>query len=397
MQEKEFKNKLETRLIRTQIPPGNYQEHSSPIYLTSSFTFEDAEQGRALFAEELEGNIYSRYSNPNTTEFIEKVCILEKAEDGFAFASGMAAIFASFAAFLQSGDHILSSRSIFGSTHQLLTKILPKWGVDYTYFEAQEPENWESLIKPNTKIVYVETPSNPGLEIIDLSKLQALRAKYNFILIVDNCFATPILQTPIDYDADLIIHSATKYFDGQGRVLGGIVVGTKSLLKEIRYFARHTGGALSPFNAWILGKSLETLPIRIEKHVSNALALASLLENHPQIKTVKYPFLASHPQYALAKKQMKAGGGIVTFEVKGENQGAIRFMNKLKMIKLSSNLGDTRSIITHPFSTTHSKLTEEERQNVSIFPGLIRISVGLENVQDLFNDINQALKIELNH
>jgi O-succinylhomoserine sulfhydrylase len=386
--------KPDTKVIRTQILPSEQREHSSPLYLTSSFTFEDAEQGRALFADEIEGNIYSRYSNPNTTEFIQKVCLLEKASDGFAFASGMASIFGSFGALLKAGDHVLSSRSIFGSTHQLLTKILPKWGITSSYFEASEPDTWESLIKPETKIVYIETPSNPGLELIDLEKLQLLKNKYKFILIVDNCFATPILQTPIDYGADLIIHSATKYFDGQGRVLGGIVVGDKALLADIRYFARHTGGSLSPFNAWILSKSLDTLSIRMEKHVANALALATQLEGHARIETVKYPFLPSYPQYHLAKKQMKGGGGIVTFEIKGGYEAAFHFMNQLKMIKLSPNLGDTRTIITHPSSTTHSKLTESERQKVFIYPGLIRISVGLENWEDIYQDIEQALMVK---
>jgi len=381
-----------THIIRTQIPQTPFREHSAPIYLTSSFTFDDAEQGRALFADEMEGNIYSRYSNPNTSELIEKVCLMEKAEDGFAFASGMAAVFASMGAFVKSGDHILSSRSIFGSTHQLLTKVFPKWGVTSSYFEASEPQHWESMIRPETRLVYIETPSNPGLELIDLERLHALRKKYHFILVVDNCFATPVLQTPIDFGADLIVHSATKYFDGQGRVLGGIVVGEKKLIGEIRYFARHTGGALSPFNAWILSKSLETLSLRMERHVSNALTLASLLESHPEVEKVKYPFLPSHPQYALAKKQMKGGGGIVTFQVKGGYEAAFKFINRVKMISISPNLGDTRSIITHPSSTTHSKLTEAEREKVFIYPGLIRISVGLENVEDIYQDLDQALR-----
>jgi len=381
----------QSKLIHTQIPPSHMRENSSPIYLNSSFTFDDAEQGRALFADEMEGNIYSRYSNPNTSELIERVCLLEKAEDGFAFSSGMAAVFASMGALVKSGDHILSSRSIFGSTHQLLTRIFPKWGISSSYFEASEPDTWESLIQANTKIVYIETPSNPGLELIDMEILHTLKQKYGFILVVDNCFATPILQTPVDYGADLIIHSATKYFDGQGRVLGGIVVGKKEIIADIRYFARHTGGALSPFNAWILSKSLDTLEIRMEKHVSNALELAKKLETHPRIEKVRYPFLESHPQYLLAKKQMKAGGGIVTFQIKGGYESAFRFMDHLKFIRLSPNLGDTRSIITHPTSTTHSKLSESERNQVFIYPGLIRISVGLEKVEDIYEDINQAL------
>lgn len=381
----------ETIAIRTQAEQTSFREHSVPLYLTSSFTFENAEQGRAMFADEEDGNIYSRYSNPNTSEFILKVCRLEKAEDGFAFASGMAAIHAVFAGLLKSGDHILASRAVFGSTHQLLTKILPKWGITFSYAETSRPEEWEALIKPETKLIFVETPSNPGLELVDLDFLGKLKKKYNKILVVDNCFATPVLQTPVDYGADLILHSATKYFDGQGRVLGGIVVGTSALIAEIRYFARHTGGALSPFNAWILSKSLETLSLRIERHCQNALELASRLEKNAAIESVKYPFLPSHPQYELARKQMKAGGGIITFIIKGGYDAARNFIDQLTLISNSPNLGDTRSIITHPASTTHSKLTEAERQQVAIYPGSIRISVGLEHIDDIYQDIEQSI------
>ena len=384
-------NHPETIAIRTQTEQTLFREHSVPLYLTSSFTFENAEQGRAMFADEEAGNIYSRYSNPNTSEFTLKVCQLEKVADGFAFASGMAAIHAVFAGLLKSGDHILASRAVFGSTHQLLTKILPKWGISFTYAEISRPEEWEALIRPETKLIFVETPSNPGVELVDLEFLGKLKVRYNKILVVDNCFATPVLQTPVDYGADLILHSATKYMDGQGRVLGGIVVGSKELIAEIRYFARHTGGALSPFNALILSKSMETLSLRMERHCQNALELASRLEKNPAIESVKYPFLPSHPQYALARRQMKAGGGIITFIIKGGYDAARSFIDHLSLVSNSPNLGDTRSIVTHPASTTHSKLTEAEREQVAIYPGSIRVSVGLEHIDDIYRDIEQSL------
>lgn len=384
--------KKETQAIRTQTSRSSNREHSAPLYLTSSFVFEDAEQGRALFADEIEGNIYSRFSNPNTTEFIDKVCKLEKAEAGFAFATGMAAIFTSFGALLKSGDHILSCRSVFGSTHQLLTLVLPKWGITSTYVDADKPETWEAAIQPNTRMIFLESPSNPGLEIIDLEWAGKLAKKHQLILNIDNCFATPILQTPVDYGADLVIHSATKYMDGQGRVLGGIIVGRKDLINQIRFFARHTGPAMSPFNAWTISKSLETLALRVEKHSDNAFELAKRLENHPELEWVKYPFLESHPQYELAKKQMRKGGGILTFNIKGGRERAQRFINGLKLVLFTANLGDTRTIVTHPATTTHSKLSEEERLSAGIPQGLLRISVGLEHMDDIFQDIIQALE-----
>ena len=385
-------NKKETRSIRIQAERSQNREHSVPLYLTSSFLFDDTEQGRALFAEEIEGDVYSRFSNPNTSEFIEKMCALENAEAGVAFASGMAAVFSGFGAILKSGDHIIASRSLFSSTHQLLTKILPKWGITHTYVDADKPENWEKAINQNSRMIFIETPSNPGLEIIDLEFLGKLKSKHNLILNVDNCFATPALQTPVDYGADLITHSATKFIDGQGRVLGGVIVGRSELILEIKFFARQTGPALSPFNAWILSKSLETLSVRMEKHSENALAIAKHLEGNPELDFVKYPFLSSHPQYELARKQMKLGGGIITFSVKGGYEQAKKFMDSLQVASLSANLGDTRTIVSHPASTTHSKLTEKERAAVGITPGLIRVSVGLENVNDIIEDITQALE-----
>ena len=383
---------LETQAIRMQLERTQYLEHSVPLYLTSSFIFEDAEDMRASFAEEKERNIYSRFSNPNTSEFVEKIRLMEGAEDGYAFATGMAAVYSTFAALLNSGDHIVSASSVFGSTHTLFTKYFPKWNITTSYFDVNKPETIENFIQPNTKILYAESPTNPAVDILDLELLGKIAKKHNLILIIDNCFATPYIQNPIQFGADLVIHSATKLIDGQGRVLGGVTVGRSDLIREIYLFSRNTGPALSPFNAWVLSKSLETLPVRIEKHCENALKVAEFLENHPNVASVKYPFLKSHPQYDVAKKQMKLGGNIVAFEIKGGIESGRKFLDKIKLCSLSANLGDTRSIVTHPASTTHSKLTEQERLAVSITDGLVRVSVGLETVQDVINDLNQALE-----
>lgn len=380
-----------TKAIRTQIDRTNEMEHSSPLFLTSSFCFDNAEDMRAAFADETDDNIYSRFTNPNVQEFVNRLCLLEGAEAGVATASGMSAVFASFMALLKSGDHLLSCSAIFGSTHTVITKYLPKYGIGHSYFGADKPETWEALIRPNTKMIYVETPTNPGLDVIDLEAIGALAKKHNLILNVDNCFATPVAQQPAAFGADLIVHSATKWLDGQGRTLGGVIVGRKELIREIYLFCRSTGPALSPFNAWLLSKSLETLEVRMERHAANAHFIAQALEGHPGINWVKYPFLSSHPQYAVARKQMSDGGGIVCFELNGGVEAGRAFLDKLKLLSLTANLGDTRSIASHPASTTHAKLTEEERQTVGITPGLIRISAGLENKQDILDDILQAL------
>lgn len=387
----EEQRNFETDAIRAQAERTDFREHSVPLYLTSSFVFDDAEQARALFADEVPGNIYTRFSNPNNTEFIQKLCLLEGAEDGIATASGMAAMYCSMAALLKAGDHVLASRSVFGSTHQILNVLFPRFNISHTYVDLNDPASWESKIQPNTKMIFVETPSNPALDIIDLEWLGKLANKHQLILNVDNCFATPYLQNPAKWGAHIVTHSATKFIDGQGRVIGGAIVGKKDLIKEIRFFARHTGPSMSPFNAWVLSKSLETLAIRMEKHCENATKIAQYLEKNPKVEYVKYPFLASHPQHAIAKKQMRLGGGIVSFEVKGGIDAGRNFLNKLKMVSHSANLGDTRTIATHPASTTHSKLTDVERAAVGITPGLIRISVGLENVEDIVKDIEQAL------
>lgn len=383
---------FQTNAIRAQHERTDFREHSVPLYLTSSFVFDDAEQARAMFADEITGNIYSRYSNPNTNEFIQKLCLMEGTEDGIATASGMAAMYASMAALLKSGDHILACRSVFGSTHQILNTLFPRFGISHSYADVNEPETWEGKIQPNTRMIFVETPSNPALDLIDLEWLGKLSKKHNLILNVDNCFATPYLQTPAKYGADLVTHSATKFMDGQGRVIGGAILGRADLIKEIRFFARHTGPSMSPFNAWVLSKSLETLAVRMERHCANALELANFLETNEQVMRVKYPHLSSHPQYELAKKQMRHGGGLVTFEVKGGLDQGRKFLNNLKMISHTPNLGDTRTIAIHPASTTHSKLTDEERAAVGITPGLIRIAVGLEDISDIIADIAQAIE-----
>jgi O-succinylhomoserine sulfhydrylase len=385
----------QTKAIRIQADRSHNREHSVPLYLTSSFTFEDADQARAVFADEQDGNIYSRYMNPNVDEFVEKMCMLENTEDGLAFATGMAANFAALAAHLQTGDHVVASKALFGSAIQILSKILPKWGVTCTFVDGHITAEWENAIQPNTKLFFCESPANPGLDLTDVEALGRLKSQHNIMLVVDNCFATPILQNPADLGADLVIHSATKYIDGQGRVLGGIVCGSEAMIEPIRFFARHTGPSMSPFNAWILSKSLETLEIRMEKHCQNALRLAEALEKNPALQTVKYPFLASHPQYALAQKQMRWGGAILTIDLKYGFEQVNVFSQALKIASISPNLGDTRTIITHPASTTHSKLTTDQKAEVGITEGLVRIAVGLEAIEDLIADFEQALQKSL--
>lgn len=382
---------FETRAVRVE-NHRTHRAHSEAIYMNSSFVFDTAEEARAMFADEIDGDIYTRYSNPNTSELVEKLVSLEQAEDGLTTASGMAAMFSAMAALLRAGDHVLASRSLFGSTHQILTRLFPRWGISHTYADLHNTEAWESLIEKNTKVIFVETPSNPGLDLVDLEWLGKLSKKHGLILIVDNCFATPYLQQPMQYGADLVCHSTTKFIDGQGRTLGGAIVGKKDIIEEVRFFLRHTGPALSPFNAWALSKSLETLAVRMDRHCENALAIAQHLEGHPEVSHVKYPFLQSHPQYAIARRQMTQGGGIITITLQGGLSHAVAFVNSLKMISITANLGDTRTIVTHPATTTHAKLTEEERARVGITPGLVRISVGLENVNDIIKDIENAIE-----
>lgn len=382
---------LTTRLIRNQIKRTEFNEHSAPLYLTSSYVFEDPEDMRAQFSDEKEGLIYSRYGNPNVNEFIDRMALLEGAENGWATATGMSAVFTLFGALLSAGDHIVSCRSVFGSTHKLLTEILPKWNINSNYVDFDDYQGYENAITENTKIVYIETPSNPGLDIIDIERLAKICKRKKVVLVVDNCFATPLLQQPIALGADVTIHSSTKYIDGQGRTLGGVILAANEIIEEVKNFARHSGPALSPFNAWVQSKSLETLEVRMERHCNSAFEIAKRLQQSSAIARVKYPFLESHPQYEIARRQMSAGGGIISFELKSGVQGGQRFLDRLQLFSLTANLGDVKSIATHPASTTHSKLTAEQRLEVGITDGLIRLSIGLENMDDLWNDIQQAL------
>jgi O-succinylhomoserine sulfhydrylase len=381
-----------TQAIRIQTPQSDQQEHSTPLYITSSFTFDEAEAMRAAFADESDDNIYSRFSNPNVDEFIAKMCALEGADAGFATSTGMSAIFSSMFALLKQGDHLICCSSVFGSTYTMVTKYLIRYGITSTLVPAGDYAAWEAAVRPNTKMIYLETPTNPQLQVLDLEWTGKFAKKHSLILNVDNCFATPLLQRPIDYGADLVVHSATKWIDGQGRVLGGVVVGRADLVKEIYLFCRNTGPSMSPFNAWILSKSLETLDVRMQRHCENALKIAEILQSNPNVTWVKYPFLPNHPQYEIAKKQMKLGGGVFCMEIKGGLEAGRKFLDALEMLSVTANLGDTRSIASHPASTTHSKLTDEQRIAVGITPGLIRISVGLEKAEDIIEDIVQALE-----
>jgi O-succinylhomoserine sulfhydrylase len=382
---------FETIAIRTQTTRTPQREHSTPVFPTSSFVFDDAEQMRSLFADEQEGNIYSRFTNPSVREFEEKIALLEGVEDAVGTATGMAAVFASMLAFLKAGDHLLASKAVFGSSYTIITQYLPKWGIGFDWLPA-DYSLWQSLVRPNTKMLFIETPSNPGLDVIDLAFTGQFCRSNALIFNIDNCFATPYLQQPGRYGADLISHSATKFIDGQGRVLGGVVAGSRDRIAEVKKLCRSTGPSLSPFNAWILSKSLETLAVRMDRHCENAQAVANFLGEHEAVSKVVYPFLPSHPSYKTAIRQMKKGGGLVAFEVRGGLEQGRRFLNAVELCSLSANLGDTRTIVTHPASTTHAKLTEEARLDVGITNGLIRVSVGLEHVQDILADLDKALK-----
>lgn len=381
----------ETLAIRSQSKQTLHGEHSVPLFLTSSYAFDSADEMASAFDGSIDANVYSRYSNPNVEELVKKFCLLENASAGIATATGMAAVFSSFAALLSAGDHIIASRALFGSAIQILSNILPRWGVTCTYVDPVEVDSWQKSINRNTKMIFFETPSNPSLWITDLAKANAIAKANNLLMVVDNCFATPIIQKPMLFGADLIIHSTTKYADGHGRVLGGMIVGRQELIEKIIYFNRHTGPTLSAFNAWLISKSLETLALRVHAHASNAYQLALNLVDNKSLDMVIYPFLENHPQYQLAKNQMTFGGGILGLKIKGDQSATMRFMNHLEMISISPNLGDTRTIATHPTSSTHMRLTEEDRKAVGITPNLVRISVGLEHVDDIYEDIILAL------
>jgi len=380
--------KFETKAIRTQTDRSQHHEHSTPIFATSSFVFDDAEHMRALFANEETGNIYSRFTNPSVREFELKMAALEEGENCIATSTGMAAIFATFASLLKSGDHLLMSRAVFGSTFKINDDYLAKWGIEYDYLDPLDIHQWATVVKTNTKLLYLETPSNPGLDIIDLKAASEFCRHRDILLVVDNCFATPYLQQPLTMGADISIHSATKYIDGQGRVMGGAIIASNEIIEQIYPFMKNAGPSLSPFNAWVLSKSLETLAIRMDRHCENALKVAQWLESRPEVSVVKYPFLPSNAGYETAIRQMKAGGGMISFELKGGLKAGIKMIDSRQMMSLSANLGDTRTIITHPASSTHSKLTPDQRQAAGISDGLIRLSVGLEHVSDIIDDLH---------
>ena len=386
-------NRPETEGIRHQVPRSPHREHSTPIFMTSSFLFDSAEQAGRLFAGEEDGYIYSRYANPNTQELVEKLAAMEGADDGLATSSGMAAVFASLAAILRSGDHLLACRSVFGSTHQIVTEFLSRWGIEHTYVDVDSTDAWEGEIRPETRMLLLETPTNPALDIIDLEWAGELCSRHNVLLNVDNCFATPYIQNPLRWGAHIVTHSTTKFIDGQGRTIGGVVLGDREIIDEIRFFVRHTGPAMSPFNAWVISKSVETLGIRMERHCENARIVAEYLENRPDVAWVRYPHLRSHPAYDTAMKQMSLGGGLVTIEIEGGIERGQTFLDSLQMVSLTSNLGDSRTIAMHPASTTHSKLTPLQREAVGISPGLIRFSVGLEHPDDIIADIERAMSV----
>jgi O-succinylhomoserine sulfhydrylase len=383
---------FETRAIRLQGERSQFREHSAPIYYTSSFMFDDTEHGKRLFEGSEVGNVYSRYSNPTVSEFEHKMAQLEGGEGALATASGMSAIFSTLVTLVSQGDHVISSRSIFGSTHQILTQILPRWGVSSTYVDFDKTQDWGKAVIPGkSKVLFLETPSNPALDLIDLKWAGEFAKEHDLILIVDNVFCTPYLQNPIALGAHVVVHSATKYIDGQGRALGGVIIANRELIEKFTFMLRHSGPSLSPMNAWVFSKGLETLAVRMDRHMESAEKIAAFLESESKVEWVKYPWFKSHPQYELAKRQQRGGGGIVTFGIRGGFEAGVRFMDALQMASLTPNLGDTRTILTHPASTTHSKLKEEERLAVGISAGTIRVSVGLEHAEDIIKDLKLGI------
>ncbi|KIO49045.1 O-succinylhomoserine sulfhydrylase [Nitrosospira sp. NpAV] len=384
---------LETLALHTGIHRSQFNEHSEALYLTSSFVFDSAAQAAARFSGAEPGNIYSRFTNPTVTAFEERLAALEGAEACVATSSGMSAILACVMGLLSAGDHIVASRSLFGSTVNLFNTILKRFNIETTFVSATDISAWEAAIKPATKLLFIETPSNPLTEISDIATLAAVAKKAGAWLAVDNCFCSPALQRPLDLGADLVIHSATKYLEGQGRVLGGAVLGKRDLVMEqgVFGFLRTAGPSLSPFNAWVILKGMETLKIRMEAHCANALQIARWLEAQPGVARVHYPGLPSHPQHALAKRQQKAGGGIVSFELKNGKEAAWRVVDSVRLISITANLGDTKSTLTHPATTTHARISQENRDAAGITDGLLRIAVGLEAVKDLKADLARGL------
>ncbi len=382
---------IETLGVRAGIERSQFNEHSEALFLTSSFVFNSAAQAAARFKGEEPGNIYARFTNPTVTMFEQRLAALEGAERCVATASGMSAILATVMGLLSAGDHIVASRSIFGSTVQLFNNIMARFGVETTLVSPTDLDEWRRAIRPNTKLFFVESPSNPLTEISDIGALAALARECGARFAVDNCFCSPALQRPLELGADIVIHSATKYLDGQGRVLGGAVLGSKELMEGVFTFLRTAGPTLSAFNAWVFLKGLETLKLRMDAHSASALQLANWLEQHPGVARVYYPGLSSHPQHALAMRQQRSGGGIVAFDVKGGKEAAWKVVDATRMISITANLGDAKTTITHPATTTHGRLSPEQRSAASIGDGLLRVAVGLESVRDIQNDLARGL------
>ncbi len=381
----------ETLAVHAGTVRSQFNEHSEALFLTSSYVFDSAAQAAARFIGEEPGNIYSRFTNPTVTMFEERLAALEGAEQCVATASGMSAILACGMGLLKSGDHIVASRSIFGATVNLFGAIFKRFGVETTFVSATDVSEWTAAVRPNTRLFFLETPSNPLTEVSDIAAIAAVAKKHGALLAVDNCFCTPILQRPFDLGADIVIHSATKYIDGQGRVLGGAVLGSKKVMEPVYQFLRTAGPTMSAFNAWVFLKGLETLKIRMDAHSANALAVAQWLETQTNVARVFYPGLPSHPQHALAMKQQKTGGGIVSFEVKGGRVAAWRVIDSTRLVSITANLGDTKTTLTHPATTTHARITPEARAAAGITEGLLRIAVGLEAVSDIQNDLARGL------
>ena len=389
----EVQYQLDTLAVRAGQVRSQFGEHAEALYLTSSFVFENAAQAARRFSGEEEGNVYARFSNPTVTMFEERLAALEGAEDCVATASGMSAIMAAVMAHLKCGDHIVASKSLFGATVQLFSNILSRSGIETTFVSQTDPAAWQAAIRPQTRMFFLETPSNPLTEIADIRGLSKIAHAHNILVAVDNCFCTPVLQRPLTMGADLVIHSATKYLDGQGRVLGGAVCGAKKLTEEVFKYLRTAGPTLSAFNAWVLLKGLETLKLRVEAQSANALRLATWLEAHPKVARVFYPGLPSHPQHALAMQQQASGGAIVSFEVNGGKSEAWQVVDHCRLLSITANLGDTKTTITHPATTTHGRITPEARAAAGISDGLLRIAVGLEAVVDLQADLQRGLSL----
>jgi O-succinylhomoserine sulfhydrylase len=381
-----------TRLVHEGTLRSQFGETSEAIFLNSGYVYDNAEQAERRFKGDEEGFVYSRYSNPTVAMFETRMCALEGAEAARGTASGMAAVTAALFSFLKAGDHVVSARALFGSCRYIVEDLLPRFGVETTLIDGRDLSAWEAAMRPNTRAVFFETPTNPVLELVDIEAVSKIAHKAGALVVVDNVFATPMLQRPMPLGADIVVYSATKHIDGQGRCLGGVVLGTKDFIEDkLHTFLKQTGPSLSPFNAWVLLKGLETLPLRVERHCASAASIADFLAERKDVARVFYPGRADHPQAALAKRQMEGGGPMVAFEVKGGQREAFRFMNALKIFKISNNLGDAKSLVTHPATTTHQRLKPEQRAELGIFDRSVRLSIGLEDVDDLIADLDQAL------